>query len=320
MWHILFFTAIIFCKIAHAIAPTPFWQSSVRDNGRLLTYQSNDPSRGILIPLSPEHPITSAPFPEVMHAEHLSTVTVPTIEFFFNPIASEKEKALPVILIAPGGGYACLSYQKEGLDIARDVMRLNCHAAVLKYPIRVPNTQEKAVVAAHQALTLLERHAQFLKINPSQIGMMGFSAGAHLTAKMLAHPNHPLAFAILIYPAYLSDDGKTLKPDVYPAPPYVPTFVMQCRDDRSYLNASLGYVTHLATINAPVSYHLYPNGGHGFGNRITDNSLEVATWFERLQQWFFTQIHAPTSQSSPPPQPHLPLTHTHMSPLHQTKQ
>lgn len=290
MRHILFFfIVILFCRFAHAM-PTSFWQSSLRDNGRLLTYQSNDPSRGILIPLTTEHPIPSDPFPEEMRAEHLYTVTVPTIEFFFNPIASEKGKPLPVILIAPGGGYACLSYQKEGLDIAHDVMRLNCHAAVLKYPIRVPDTQKKAVAAARQALDKLERHAQFLQIDPSQIGMMGFSAGAHLTAKMLAHPNHPLAFAILIYPAYLSDDGKTLKPDICPAPPYVPTFVMQCRDDRAYLNASLGYVTHLATMNAPVSYHLYPNGGHGFGNRITGKSLEVATWFECLQHWFVAQI------------------------------
>lgn len=261
-------------------------------------YETEAFKRGRLIPLTESHPAAADPFPEAEHKEHLHTVEVPTIEFFSNSSKGNPTERLPVILIAPGGGYSCLAYRKEGVEIARQLMRMNCHTAVLKYPVNCDGARETALNAAHQAVNLLKTHADELKINPEKIGMMGFSAGAHLTARVLAQTNHPLAFGILIYPAYLSDDGVNLKPDVIPAQPIVPTFVMQCRDDRLYVNSSLGYAAYLTKADAPVSYHLYSRGGHGFGGRLNPDR-EAVLWHTELHHWFERLFTAPAPARPP---------------------
>ncbi len=248
-------------------------------------YESDAYKRGLAIPLWETNEVT--PFPEQEVDAHLYQVNVPTLEFFSvedSPFQNRADRS-PVILIAPGGGYQALAYQKEGVDIARRFRSLGCHTAVLKYHIAQPQAPHLAHLDALRALEILKENAEYFKIDPNAIGMAGFSAGAHLTASCLAHPGHPLAFAILIYPAYLSDDGVTIKADVVPQQPYVPTFVMQCRDDRAYVNASLGYVHQLVQANAPISYHLYSRGGHGFGGR-SKPSEEYAMWHSELRQWF----------------------------------
>lgn len=274
------------------------WEPAATGIGDLPVYKTESYKRGLLIPLTESHPAADNPFPEEEVKEHLHAVTVPTMEFFSNSTGENPAERLPVILIAPGGGYSCLAYQKEGVEIARQLMRMNCHAAVLKYPVNCEGAREAALRTAQRALTLLKTHADELKIAPEKIGMMGFSAGAHLTARVLAQTNHPLAFGILIYPAYLSDDGVNLKPDVVPAQPVVPTFVMQCRDDRWYVNSSLGYAAYLTKANAPVSYHLYSRGGHGFGGRLTPNQ-EAVLWHTELHHWFGSLFTTPASKRPP---------------------
>lgn len=261
-------------------------------------YETEAFKRGLLIPLAENHPAAADPFPEAERAEHLHAVEVPTLEFFSNSPATRPAERLPVILIAPGGGYSCLAYRKEGVEIARQLMRMNCHAAVLKYPVNCAGAREAALQSAQRALAILKTHADELKIDPEKIGMMGFSAGAHLTARVLAEAGHPLAFGILIYPAYLSDDGVALKPEIVPAQPVVPTFVMQCRDDRAYVNSSLGYTAWLTKKNGPVSYHLYSRGGHGFGGRLTPDR-EAVLWHTELHHWFERLFAAPVKPLTP---------------------
>lgn len=261
-------------------------------------YKSETFKRGLLIPLTASHAAADNPFPEEERKEHLYSAEVPTIEFFSNSSSANPAERLPVILIAPGGGYSCLAYRKEGVEIARQLLRLNCHTAVLKYPVNCDGAREAALKRAQQALNLLKTHADELKIDPEKIGMMGFSAGAHLTARVLAQPHHPLAFGILIYPAYLSDDGVNLKPDVIPAQPIVPTFIMQCRDDRWYVNSSLGYAAYLTKADAPVSYHLYSRGGHGFGGRLNPDQ-EAVLWHTELHHWFDRLFAAPAPARPP---------------------
>ena len=217
---------------------------------------------------------------ESVMKEHVYNVSVPTLEFFAAP--SSKGKKLPAVLVIPGGGYTCQAYTKEGTEIARWFNALGYHAAVVKY--RIPNNREGALDDVRRAVEILRASASERGIDAARIGMIGFSAGAHLTARILADPSHGLAFALLIYPAYLSDDGIRLKPEAVPAAPTVPTFVMQCRNDRAYGKSSLAYVHHLFMANRPVSYHLYPDGGHGFGKRVHPNT-EVSQWPVAAAQW-----------------------------------
>lgn len=259
------------------------WYPAEKKVGNLPTYEADAYKRGILIPLWATD--AKNPFPEEEKAKHLYSVEVPTVEFFSNASPYAPEERLPVILIAPGGGYGCLAYQKEGVEIARQLRSMKCHTAVLKYHIACENARELAHLDALRALEILRIHADQLGIDTDAMGMMGFSAGAHLTATLLAHPKHPLDFAMLMYPAYLSDDGVNLKPDVVPQQPYVHTFIMQCRDDRAFVNSSLGYASFLTKANAPVAYHLYSEGGHGFGGQLAP-SKEAAMWHSELRQWF----------------------------------
>lgn len=291
-----FLSAVFFLAgMVMASQPSAQWELATKGVGDLPVYKTDSYKRGVLIPLAINHPAAENPFPEEEVKEHLHAVTVPTIEFFSNSNEANPTEALPVILVAPGGGYSCLAYRKEGVEIARQLMRMNCHVAVLKYPINCDGARELALQAAQRALAILKDRAGELKIDSEKMGMMGFSAGAHLTARVLAQANHPLAFGILIYPAYLSDDGVNLKPDVIPAQPVVPTFLMQCRDDRWYVNSSLGYASYLTKANAPVSYHLYSRGGHGFGGRLTPDQ-EAVLWHTELQHWFERLFTAPAKR------------------------
>lgn len=284
-----------YCGLAWATQSARMWMPAETPIGDLPTYEADAYKRGWLIPLEGSFAKDQDPFPEVERDEHLYSVEVPTIEFFSNASPYAPEERLPVILIAPGGGYGCLAYQKEGVEIARQLRSMNCHTAVLKYPVACENAREKAHLYALQALKLLQTHADPLGIDVNAIGMMGFSAGAHLTATVLAHHNHPLSFAILMYPAYLSDDGVTVHSDVQPTAPYVPTFIMQCRDDRAFVLSSLGYAHVLTKANAPVAYHLYSTGGHGFGGRLAPGQ-EAAMWHSELRQWFQNLQDARTAQ------------------------
>ncbi|MDO5463032.1 MAG: alpha/beta hydrolase [bacterium] len=269
------------------------WYPAEEAVGNLPTYEADAYKRGILIPLWATD--AKDPFPEVEKDEHLYSVAVPTIEFFSNASPYAPDERLPVIVVAPGGGYGCLAYQKEGVEIARQLRSMKCHTAVLKYSIACEHARERAHFDALRALEILQIHADQLGIDTDAMGMMGFSAGAHLTATVLAHPKHPLDFAILMYPAYLSEDGVNLNADVVPQQPYVKTFVMQCRDDRAYVQSSLGYASFLTKANAPVTYHLYSEGGHGFGGRLNPGK-EAAMWHSELRQWFQMYLDARAAQ------------------------
>ena len=210
---------------------------------------------------------------ETLRDGHFYNVSCPTLQRF--PAPNPEGKPLPTVLVAPGGGYACLAYDKEGVEIAQWLNGLGLNAAVLKY--RIPGDRDAALADARRALALLAQPDEGWYPDTGRLGMIGFSAGAHLTGRVLHQQGHGLAFAMLIYPAYLSADGVTLAPDVVPATPTVPTFLAQCRDDRAFIFSSLAYANHLLRADRPVSYRLYASGGHGFGKR-TVPPAEAAQW------------------------------------------
>ncbi len=220
--------------------------------------------------------VTAAP--ERAENDHLYDVACPTIELFM------LSKAAPLVLVAPGGGYHCLAYTKEGVEVAKWLNGQGFHAAVLKY--RIPGDRSGALMDAQEALRVLHAEAEALHI--TAFGMIGFSAGAHLTARVLHDAHHGLTFALLVYPAYLSADGVTLMDDVIPSQPHVPTFITQARDDYAFVMSSLGYAGHLLKANAAVAYHLYESGGHGQGLRYA-STLPMSQWKAAAEAWLSTR-------------------------------
>ncbi|MDR1116330.1 MAG: alpha/beta hydrolase [Tannerella sp.] len=205
------------------------------------------------------------------------------------------------MIVCPGGGYNILAYDLEGTEICVWLNDMGITAVLLKY--RVPRREglEKHVAPlqdAQRAVGYVRAHAGTLNIHPDRIGIMGFSAGAHLSAMVCNHPQehtYPAIddcdnfssrpnFCLLVYPAYLS--GETvgaLSPDLKISARTPPTMLIQAEDDKSHINSSLSYYYALKEAGVPATMHLYSRGGHGYGLR--DTKTEVNEWPERAEYW-----------------------------------
>ena len=245
-----------------------------------------------------------------------SLVTIPTLTAFF-PDADKAQSA--AVIICPGGGYSYLVMNQEGTEIAQAFNKQGIVAFVLKY--RLPNEKimtDKTIGPlqdAQQAIKIVRERAAEWHIDPSKIGIMGFSAGGHLASTASTHFNDKIIdnknntslrpdFSILIYPVISFDDslahkgsrrsllGKdtssTAKRDFYSNEKQVteitpPTFLLHCEDDRTVLvGNSIYYYEALVRNGVKAELHIYPSGGHGFGmlNKSTPD-----LWWERCINW-----------------------------------
>ncbi len=229
----------------------------------------------------------------------IALVTEPTMTFY--PAAKEQANGTTV-LVCPGGAYNILAYDKEGTEIAAWLNTIGVHAAVLKY--RVPRRSKDAAYLAplqdaQRAIRLLRSNAEKWGINPKAIGVLGFSAGGHLTVMTGVKGQEPVYdkqdavdemscapnFLIPIYPAYLGDEKNAgpLSPLVAVTKDTPPTFIAVTHDDALRgLNAASLYI-ELKKNNVPAELHIYTKGGHGYGMRESPNP--VHTWPQRCEEW-----------------------------------
>src|SRR6476646_1805955 len=102
---------------------------------------------------------------------------IPTITPFLAP----KEIATgAVIVICPGGGYSHLSEVKEGSDVAKWLNSIGISAFVLRYRLGMRYHQPNQLLDAARAVRTVRSRAKEWNIDPSRIGILGFSAGGHL--------------------------------------------------------------------------------------------------------------------------------------------
>jgi acetyl esterase/lipase len=233
----------------------------------------------------------------------LALVTEPTMTILRAPADKANGAA---VLICPGGGYHILAWDLEGTEIAAWLNSLGVTAAVLKY--RVPRRDKEVphtapLQDAQRALRLLRQNAAPWNVDPQRIGVLGFSAGGHLTVMTGTHwdePTYPKQdaaddlscrpdFLIPIYPAYLADEKQPgpLSPLVRVTEETPPTFIAVTHDDALRgLNAAQFYI-ELKKANVPAELHIYTKGGHGYGLRPSDNP--VSSWPQRCADWLHTQ-------------------------------
>jgi acetyl esterase/lipase len=205
------------------------------------------------------------------------------------------------MIVCPGGGYNILAYDLEGTEICEWLNDMGITAVLLKY--RVPRREGAAKHAAplqdaQRAVSYMRAHAGELDIHPERIGIMGFSAGAHLSVMVCNHPEehtYPVVdecdkfssrpnFCLLVYSAYLNGDTfGTLAPEIKVSSKTPPTMLVQTQDDKSQINSSLYYYYALKEAGVPVTMHLYSQGGHGYGMR--DTKAVVNEWPERAEYW-----------------------------------
>ena len=205
------------------------------------------------------------------------------------------------MVVCPGGGYQILSYDLEGTEICEWLNSLGITAVLLKY--RVPRRKGLEKHAAplqdvQRALRYVRANAKDLQVSPDRIGVMGFSAGGHLSVmastayatnhyepmdeidKVSSKPN----FTLLVYPAYLSAENFSISPEIKLTPDVSPTLLIHAEDDKPYVNSSLFYYYALKENGIPAGMHLYSKGGHGYGLRQAGNP--VNEWTERAAAWF----------------------------------
>jgi len=220
------------------------------------------------------------------------------------------------VVVFPGGGYQVLAIDLEGTEVCDWLTAKGIACVLLKY--RVPNSGQhwdegcncqmkpKAPMAlqdAQRTMGLVRFHAAEWHIDPHKIGVLGFSAGGHLSAAISTHFDQRLYpavdaadkescrpdFAVALYPGHLwiSDEKFELNPDVPVTRRTPPTFLVQAENDNvDNINNSLVYYVALKNAGVPVEMHLYAEGKHAFGLRPT--KFPITRWPELVETWLRT--------------------------------
>ena len=244
-------------------------------------------------------PETVMPPKDEKDVKRVSNVSEPTIAVF----KPEKPNGTAVI-VCPGGGYRILAIEHEGTQVCDYLNTLGVTCVLLKY--RVParakeNPSKEPLQDAQRAIGLVRHHAAEWGIDPARVGILGFSAGGHLTVMATLHANERTYttdpaldvedatpnFSIPVYPAYLvsKDDTFTLLPEIKVTEKSPPMCLVHAHDDKGVTSASASALLYLEykKLNLPAELHIYAKGGHGFGMRKT--GLPTAEWLVRVGEW-----------------------------------
>ncbi|AQQ71597.1 Acetylxylan esterase precursor [Limihaloglobus sulfuriphilus] len=243
---------------------------------------------------------------------------IPSMDFYPAPAQPSSKAA---VIVCPGGGYARLADDHEGVQIAEWLNSIGINAFVLTYRLPANGYRHPVPLAdAQRTIRTVRSNAEKWDIDPKRIGILGFSAGGHLASSAGTHFNDPVKlpgktdpvdavscrpdFQVLIYPVISMKSGighmgsrqKLLGSD--PEPELVelmsnemqvradtpPAFLVHAGDDKGVLpqNSLLFYQ---ACLDAGVAaeMHIYLKGGHGFGTR--PQAGPASQWPAACEDW-----------------------------------
>jgi acetyl esterase/lipase len=231
----------------------------------------------------------------------LGNVAVPTITVY-KPKGKSTGAA---VMVFPGGGYRIEAIDLEGTEVCDWLNSIGVTCALLKY--RVPDTgpypkSPAALEDAQRAMGLVREHAAEWGIDPNRVGVLGFSAGGHLSAAISNHYDHRLYdpiddadklscrpdFSVVVYPGYLAlaEQNFAPNPDIQPTANTPPTFIVQAENDPVHVENAVVYFMQLKNAKVPAELHVYTEGGHGYGLRPTD--LPITSWPRLVEAWLHT--------------------------------
>jgi Esterase/lipase len=222
------------------------------------------------------------------------------------------------IVVAPGGGYGALAMEHEGRQEAYWFNAMGITAFVLKYRLGPRYHHPVELGDAQRAIRTVRARAAEFGVLPNRIGMMGFSAGGHLTATAGTHfdAGQPDAadpidrvssrpdFLILCYPVISFDPAVThagsvrnllgdspdpkliddLSNDLRVTSQTPPTFLFHTTNDNAVpVENSVRFYLALRRANVPAEMHIFENGPHGVGMALGDPALSA--WPSLLMNW-----------------------------------
>ena len=219
------------------------------------------------------------------------------------------------MLVIPGGGYGFLSVQNEGSNAARRFTTDGITVFVLEYRLPGEGWANRNLVPlqdTQRAMRLIRARAKAFKIDPEKLGVLGFSAGAHLAADLaVSHAERTYspvdaadalsakpAYVGLVYPvATLVDPGGTSQsadrllgpsptrallesrsPLLHVTKGTPPSFLVHAMDDPQVPHTNTSrWVGAASKAGAVVESHVFPEGGHGFGLSLP-RDLPASRW------------------------------------------
>ncbi len=259
----------------------------------------------------PNSKTVSSTIPETLSGGMFRRSTQPMMEVYMPEKGKETGTA---VVVCAGGSYGVIVFQGEGQSTARELAKNGITAFVLKY--RLPSDEymtDKTIGPlqdAQQAIKYVRENAAKWNVNPSKIGIMGFSAGGHLASTLATHfktalidnPNGTSLrpdFQILVYPVVsmqanlthadsrrnlLGNNPSQELIDLYSNEKQIdtttpPAYLTHSADDGTVdVDNTILYFEGLRKNKVPVEMHIYPKGGHGF-------VLRKQGWMEPLFQW-----------------------------------
>jgi sugar phosphate isomerase/epimerase/acetyl esterase/lipase len=201
------------------------------------------------------------------------------------------------IIVAPGGGHRQLVIGTEGTDLVPWLHAIGVHVFILKYRLaQTPNykytVEGEALQDTQRALRIVRARAREWGVNPSRVGVLGFSAGGALAAladirfdRGKADAPDPIErqscrpdFVGLVYPGWRPMDI-TAPQDAAPA------FLTSAGlDDASHARQTVEFHHSLFNAGVQSDLHIYAHGGHGGGIRPRDG-IPFGTWPKRFEEW-----------------------------------
>jgi acetyl esterase/lipase len=213
------------------------------------------------------------------------------------------------VIVTPGGGFRWLSMGNEGWEVAQALADRGIAAFVLKYrlfptPESLDGFKESMnrtfaaatppadaskdatrpsppsmdlsnqLEDAEAAYAMIVKRAKEWGVDTARLGMIGFSAGAGLTMHATLHSKTmELDFIGPIYGGM----GPVEVPKNAP-----PMFNAIASDDFLF-RGQFGVIESWFKAGRPVEFHLYQNGGHGFGLGNPDRTSN--RWFDAFMYW-----------------------------------
>jgi acetyl esterase/lipase len=241
----------------------------------------------------------------------------PTL-YVFRPFGRPNGTA---VIIAPGGAYLGLAADLEGRQVADWFASRGVTAFVLKYRLGARYPLPVPLLDAQRAIRLVRSQVKVYDLAPNRIGMMGFSAGGHLSAlagttydvgnsqapDLIDRESSRPDFLILAYPALIMfapannsaigycnvikigaacDEAylAQFRPENHVDARTPPAFIYHTTDDALVpVDDSLRFFRALTVAGVPAELHVFAHGAHGSGLGLGDPALMV--WPNLLDQW-----------------------------------